>query len=68
MRNGWCWPEFGQHETANRIREEFHSLLATDAGRGAQLIVAAELLQSASRDDHTTLVPPHRELITRTRT
>ena len=46
-----------QPETAAEVRRRFAAVLNTEAGRAAQLIVAAELLQSASRGDHPDLVP-----------
>lgn len=49
-------PDFAQ-----RVRDTF-PVLKTDAGRIAQIIVAAELLQSASRGDHPELVPALRDL------
>ncbi|TJZ98420.1 hypothetical protein [Actinacidiphila oryziradicis] len=45
---------------ATHVSEVFADILHTDAGRVAQLVVAAELLQSASRGDHPDLVPPLR--------
>ncbi|GAA0452328.1 hypothetical protein [Streptomyces olivaceiscleroticus] len=49
-------------QTAARIREEFPSL-DTPAGHTALLVVAADLLQSASRGDHPELVEPLRALV-----
>ncbi|MFH8751832.1 hypothetical protein ACH4GK_33205 [Streptomyces rimosus] len=44
--------------TSARVQHEFADLLDSPNGQAAQLIVAAELLQSASRGDHPELVPP----------
>lgn len=44
--------------TAARIRSEFADVLDSPSGRTALLIVATELLQSASRGDHPELVEP----------
>ncbi|RLL66524.1 phosphotransferase [Streptomyces sp. Z26] len=44
--------------TAARIRNEFAHVLDSASGRTALLIVATELLQSASRGDHPDLVEP----------
>ncbi|GAB3117725.1 hypothetical protein GCM10027160_28670 [Streptomyces calidiresistens] len=49
--------------TADRVRRTFADLLDTGPGRQAQLVVAAELLQSADRGDHPELVEPLRELV-----
>ncbi|MFH8591615.1 phosphotransferase [Streptomyces rimosus] len=49
--------------TAARVQHEFTDVLDSPQGQAAQLIVAAELLQSASRGDHPDLVPPLRTLI-----
>ncbi|MFF1959360.1 hypothetical protein ACFVWX_20540 [Streptomyces sp. NPDC058220] len=43
--------------TAERMLAEFGGHLGTETGRAAQLVVAADLLQSASRGDHPELVP-----------
>lgn len=47
---------------ADRIRAEFAQVLTNNSptGRAAQLIVAAELLQSAERGDHPELISPLR--------
>ncbi|MFC9067955.1 hypothetical protein [Streptomyces harbinensis] len=50
-----------QPALAARIRREFDDLLDTAAGRAAQLVVAAELLQSVGRGDHPDLEAPLRE-------
>ncbi|MFI1018150.1 hypothetical protein [Streptomyces sp. NPDC020965] len=50
--------------TAARIHAAFTDILNTEAGQTAQLIVAADLLQSTSRGDHPELTGPLRELIT----
>ncbi|MEV6654957.1 aldo/keto reductase [Streptomyces sp. NPDC051219] len=49
--------------TADRIRDAFTDILETDAGRIALLIAAADLLQSASRGDHSELEGPLRDLV-----
>jgi len=49
--------------TAARIRAEFTGVLDTPSGRTALLIVATELLQSASRGDHPELVEPLNRLV-----
>lgn len=49
--------------TAARIRAEFAHILGTEAGRTAQLVVAADLLQSASRGDHPKLIAPLRAVV-----
>ncbi|MFI9029944.1 hypothetical protein [Streptomyces sp. NPDC053560] len=49
-------------QTAARIREEF-PILNTPAGHTALLVVAADLLQSATRGDHPQLVEPLRALV-----
>ncbi|MEU8848828.1 phosphotransferase [Streptomyces sp. NPDC048564] len=46
---------------ANRVRDTF-PVLKAEFGRVAQIIVIAELLQSASRGDHPELVPALRAL------
>lgn len=45
-----------------QVRDAFPVLL-TDQGRTAQLVVVAELMQSASRGDHPELVPALRMLV-----
>ncbi|MEU9489069.1 phosphotransferase [Streptomyces decoyicus] len=50
-------------QTADRIRAEF-PILDSRAGHTALLVVAADLLQSASRGDHPELTEPLRTLIT----
>ncbi|MFE2159906.1 hypothetical protein ACFW9M_19070 [Streptomyces lydicus] len=50
-------------QTAARIRTDF-PILNTPAGRTALLVVAAVLLQSASRGDHPELIEPLRALVT----
>lgn len=50
--------------TAACIRAEFAHILDTEAGRTAQLAVAADLLQSASRGDHPELITPLQALVT----
>ncbi|MGW2024819.1 hypothetical protein [Streptomyces decoyicus] len=50
-------------QTAARIRAEF-SILDSPAGHTALLVVAADLLQSASRGDHPELTEPLRTLVT----
>ncbi len=49
--------------TAARVKHEFADVLDSPQGQAAQVIVATELLQSASRGDHPQLVPPLREVI-----
>ncbi len=49
--------------TTARIRTRFADVLDSAAGRTAQLVVAAELLQSASRGDHPDLIQPLRSLV-----
>lgn len=49
--------------TADRIRAEF-PILDSPAGHTALLVVAADLLQSASRGDHPELIEPLRALVT----
>ncbi|OKI06325.1 hypothetical protein A6A06_37420 [Streptomyces sp. CB02923] len=49
--------------TAARVKHEFADVLDSPKGRAAQMIVAAELLQSASRGDHPELVASLRTLI-----
>lgn len=49
--------------TATRIRAEFADVLDSPSGRTALLIVATELLQSASRGDHPELVEPLNRLV-----
>lgn len=49
--------------TAARVRAEFADVLNDWPGRAAQLVVAAELLQSASRGDHPDLTGPLRALV-----
>ena len=49
--------------TAACVRAEFAEVLDSPSGRTALLIVATELLQSASRGDHPELVPPLRRLV-----
>ncbi|MFE1785514.1 hypothetical protein ACFW9F_23800 [Streptomyces sp. NPDC059506] len=46
-----------QPDTAHRARAVFADILDTPTGRAAQLVVAADLLQAASRGDHPELVP-----------
>ncbi|MEV6057084.1 hypothetical protein [Streptomyces sp. NPDC052107] len=41
---------------AHRVRDTF-TVLKTETGQVAQIIVITELLQSASRGDHAELVP-----------
>jgi hypothetical protein len=48
--------------TAARIRAEFAGVLDSGSGRAAQLVVAAELLQSVSRGDHPELAGPLRAM------
>lgn len=48
--------------TATRIRAEF-PVLDTPAGQTALLVVAADLLQSASRGDHPELTEPLHALV-----
>lgn len=44
--------------TAARVREVFADVLETEAGRFSQLIIAAEVIQAAVRDDlHARLLP-----------
>ncbi|WP_395368359.1 hypothetical protein OHU45_37465 [Streptomyces tubercidicus] len=50
-------------QTAARIRVEF-PVLDSPAGHTALLVVAADLLQSASRGDHPELTEPLRALVT----
>lgn len=49
--------------TAARVRAEFTDVLDTSSGRTALLIVATELLHSASRGDHPELVAPLHRLV-----
>lgn len=49
--------------TAARVRREFADVLETEPGRAAQLVVAAELLQSAERGYYTELVTSLRNLV-----
>ncbi|MGW8765928.1 hypothetical protein ACWGN5_25865 [Streptomyces sp. NPDC055815] len=49
--------------TAARIREAFADILDTHTGRTALLVVAADLLQAASRGDHPDLVAPLHRLV-----
>lgn len=49
--------------TASQIREAFADTLDTDTGRTALLVVAADLLQAASRGDHPDLIPALRTLV-----
>lgn len=49
--------------TAARVKHEFADLLDSPQGRAAQMIVATELLQSASRGDHPDVVPLLHRLI-----
>lgn len=49
-------PEFAQ-----RVRDVF-PVLKTEAGRVAQIVIATDLMQSASRGDHPELVPALRAL------
>ncbi|WP_404949532.1 hypothetical protein HFP70_16685 [Streptomyces sp. ARC14] len=44
-------------ETAERVRRELSDILASEAGRFAELVVITELLQSAERGDNRELVP-----------
>ncbi|MFJ2148356.1 hypothetical protein ACIOHB_06190 [Streptomyces microflavus] len=48
-------------EIAERVRRELSDILASEAGRFAELAVITELLQSAERGDHPELVPALRE-------
>ncbi|WP_237502639.1 phosphotransferase [Streptomyces sp. SID8374] len=48
-------------EVAERVRTELSDILASDAGRFAELVVITELLQSAERGDHPELVPALRQ-------
>lgn len=48
-------------EIAERVRMELSDILASEAGRFAELVVITELLQSAERGDHPELVPALRE-------
>ncbi|WP_406472659.1 hypothetical protein [Streptomyces platensis] len=50
-------------QTTARIRTEF-PILDSPAGHTALLVVAADLLQSASRGDHPELIEPLHALIT----
>ncbi|MEF3118908.1 phosphotransferase [Streptomyces chrestomyceticus] len=49
--------------TAERVRQAFADVLDSPQGQAALLIVATELLQSASRGDHPALVAPLRSLV-----
>ncbi|WP_338704093.1 hypothetical protein V2W30_40080 (plasmid) [Streptomyces sp. Q6] len=49
--------------TVDRVRREFADLLGGEAGRVAQLVVAAELLQCAERGHYTDLVAPLRDAV-----
>jgi hypothetical protein len=49
--------------TAARIHAAFADTLDTQTGRTAQLIAAADLLQSCSRGDHPELTGPLRKLV-----
>ncbi|MEU0916758.1 hypothetical protein ABZ384_04920 [Streptomyces cyaneofuscatus] len=48
-------------EIAERVRREFSDILASEAGRFAELVVITELLQSAERGDNRELVPALRQ-------
>lgn len=48
-------------EVAERVRSELSDILASEAGRFAELVVIAELLQSAERGDNQELVTALRE-------
>ncbi|MFD3646207.1 hypothetical protein ACFWUT_24225 [Streptomyces cyaneofuscatus] len=48
-------------ETAERLRKELSDILASEAGRFAELVVITELLQSAEQGDNRELVPALRE-------
>lgn len=48
-------------ETAERVRRELSDILASEAGRFAELVVITELLQSAERGDNRELVPALRQ-------
>ncbi|MEU3480863.1 phosphotransferase [Streptomyces sp. NPDC033754] len=49
--------------TAARIRQVLADILDTHTGRTALLVVAADLLQAASRGDHPDLITPLRNLV-----
>ncbi|MEU0489939.1 phosphotransferase [Nocardiopsis sp. NPDC006139] len=46
-------------ETAARVRETFADVLDTEEGRLAQLIICAEIVQAAPRDDLHARLAPH---------
>ncbi|MFF7628375.1 hypothetical protein [Streptomyces cyaneofuscatus] len=48
-------------ETAERVRRELSDILASEAGRFAEVVVITELLQSAERGDNRELVPALRQ-------
>lgn len=48
-------------EVSERVRTELSAVLASDAGRFAELVVITELLQSAERGDNLELVPALRQ-------
>ncbi|MCX4820159.1 phosphotransferase [Streptomyces sp. NBC_01142] len=48
-------------ETAERVRRELSTVLDSDAGRFAELVVITELLQSADRGDNLELLPALRQ-------
>ncbi|MGV9942781.1 phosphotransferase [Streptomyces sp. NPDC003401] len=51
----------GMPETAERVRQELSTILDSEDGRFAELVVITELLQSAERGDHMELVPALRQ-------
>ncbi|MET7810306.1 phosphotransferase [Streptomyces sp. NPDC005395] len=51
----------GMPETAERVRQEFSTVLDSEDGRFAELVVISELLQTAERGDNAELVPALRQ-------
>lgn len=50
-------------ETAERVRRELSTVLDSEGGRFAELVVITELLQSAERGDNVELVPTLRQRV-----
>lgn len=51
----------GMLATAERVRQELSTVLDSEGGRFAELVVIIELLQSAERGDNVELVPALRQ-------
>ncbi|WP_406359188.1 phosphotransferase [Streptomyces sp. NBC_01635] len=51
----------GMPATAERVRQELSTVLDSEGGRFAELVVITELLQSAERGDNVELVPALRQ-------